>query len=165
MRLTKEGPGQGSAHNNQDDALQVDEANSTSPQEKHSSNHGGGDQVSTETPKVHHHNPRSAHDKQDRHTHAEARVPASEVLRLLRAGMLEDYRRASPSLSATCIYREFAEGLREFSSMEGYGRASNNRYPSGESPGLSKAELCEYFEAITDLVDLNHLSLVQKKLP
>lgn len=170
VRLTNEGLGEGSAHNNQDDALLINEVDAltvdNTGREKHSSDDCGSYQVSTGVSELYRHNPLNARDKKDRLRPTEARVPASEVLRLLQKGMLEDYRRASPALSATCIYREFAEGLLEFNSMDGYGRACDDRYPSRKLPGLSKVEFCEYFEAITDFVDLNDLSLVQqKKLP
>lgn len=113
---------------------------------------------------------------------ATPRVPAGDIIRVLRAGAIEEFRRASPALSAACIYEEFAEGLQV--AAAGWGeRAANTasrcRLGAGGSPGdwrgeeagcgnadagggwVSKAEFREYFEAVTDLVDLNGLSLVQ----
>lgn len=123
------------------------------------------------------------------------RILPSEIIRLLRAGAVEEYRRASPALSATCIYREFAEGLEgaattaretygisrsggsstdvddhpagDRSATEGETRRRNHDESEdvcvghdGQGWGISKEEFCDYFEAVTDLVDLNGLSLV-----
>lgn len=119
---------------------------------------------------------------------AAPRVPAGEIIRLLRAGAIDGYRRASPALSAACIYAEFAEGLDGAAGRRG--QDSEARTRSGSIPdtashaiagcgadeggtrggqqgrrdeggwGVSKEEFCDYFEAVTDLVDLNGLSLV-----
>lgn len=120
---------------------------------------------------------------------AAPRVPASEITRLLRAGAIDGYRRASPALSAACIYPEFAEGLegaaarRGQDSEESRTRTCSNqdtaKHPIADCGtdegdtrgggqgsrdegewGVSKEEFCDYFEAVTDLVDLNGLSLV-----
>eukprot|EP00752_Nemacystus_decipiens_P004170 g3813.t1 len=117
------------------------------------------------------------------------RIPASDIVRVLRAGAVDEYRRASPALSAACIYREFAEGLwvagakkSGSSSEEGEppvddhdetnerGRYRQQGDTGGEEIGeddrgiegwgVSREEFCRYFEAVTDLVDLNGLSLV-----
>lgn len=119
------------------------------------------------------------------------RIPASKIISLLRAGAIDEYRRSSPSLSAACIYREFAEGLgaaatkrkhdtrrEHLGSTEHGDRPANDRGTNqGAGPrqdgvdgsdandnergwGVSKEEFCDYFEAVTDLVDLNGLSLV-----
>ena len=109
------------------------------------------------------------------------RVPTTEITRLLLAGDLDEYRQASPALSAACVYQEFARGLEDVakglcggsaSSAEcrdgDYGEADKARGDGAESgadagePGwVSKEEFCVYFEAVTDLVDLNGLSLTQ----
>lgn len=111
---------------------------------------------------------------------AAPRVPAGEIIRLLRAGAIDGYRRASPALSAACIYAEFAEGLEGAAATRGQdSEARTANHPiadcgtdegntrggqqgsGGEGEwGVSKEEFCEYFEAVTDLVDLNGLSLV-----
>lgn len=122
------------------------------------------------------------------------RIPASEIIRILRAGAVDEYRRASPALSAACIYREFAEGLgvagargaengakrkilgcsvdegdhlsedrdtnkearhKQQGDADGEGIGEDDR-----ERGVSREEFCDYFEAVTDLVDLNCLSLV-----
>lgn len=122
------------------------------------------------------------------------RILPSEIIRLLRAGAVEEFRRASPALSAACIYQEFAEGLE--GAVAAHGRhgirrnspgsstdeddhpAGDRRSNEGETRrqhdeahvgcngcdgqgwGISKEEFCDYFEAVTDLVDLNGLSLL-----
>ncbi|CAM9483086.1 unnamed protein product [Ectocarpus sp. 6 AP-2014] len=112
---------------------------------------------------------------------AAPRVPAGEIIRLLRAGAIDGYRRASPALSAACIYAEFAEGLEGAAATRGQDReARTANHPiadcctdeEGDTRGgqrggrdkgewgISKEEFCDYFEAVTDLVDLNGLSLV-----
>lgn len=118
------------------------------------------------------------------------RILPREIIRLLRAGAVEEYRRASPALSAACIYQEFAEGLEDAAAARGkhehtgrsaeeddqtagdrranevetprrHGRAGGGNIGSdGQGWGISKEEFCDYFEAVTDLVDLNGLSLV-----
>lgn len=125
------------------------------------------------------------------------RVPAEKIMEALLTGLVEDYRRASPSLTAVCMYPEFAQGLKECVAdtvtSPSTGECATSRWgsadigkdnqgvdDSGETPfnnndgamgrdgrvvgrlGISNAEFCEYFEAITDLVDLNGLSLVPK---
>lgn len=113
----------------------------------------------------------------------------------LLAGLADDFRRASPSLTAVCMFSEFAQGLECAAgtvtspdiSANNAGRwgstgvvednqgvdnvAENQVVGVGaagrgggvpEGLGLSKAEFCEYFQAITDLVDLNGLSLLPK---
>ncbi|CAN0047652.1 unnamed protein product [Ectocarpus sp. 12 AP-2014] len=111
---------------------------------------------------------------------AAPRVSAGEIIRLLRAGAIDGYRRASPALSAACIYAEFAEGLEGAAATRGQdSEARTANHPiadrgtdegdtrggqqgsGGEGEGgVSKEEFCDYFEAVTDLVDLNRLSLV-----
>ncbi len=104
------------------------------------------------------------------------RVPAKNIVSLLRAGALDEYRRASPALSAACIYREFAEGLGAAATKGDHDdarstyldRTEHDDRPAtdcgaderGSGWGVSKEEFCDYFEAVTDLVDLNGLSLV-----
>lgn len=122
------------------------------------------------------------------------RIPASEIIRILRAGAVDEYRRASPALSAACIYKEFAVGLgvASTSGADGGARrtilgssANEGDHPAeerktnkgarhrrqgdaddediaddGRGRGVSREEFCDYFEAVTDLVDLNGLSLV-----
>ena len=116
------------------------------------------------------------------------RVPAADIIRVLRAGTVDEYRRASPALSAACIYKEFANGLGVASksgvdggarrenlgssldegdhpcdTTEGGARHTQQGDPIGEDDGrrgVSREEFCDYFEAVTDLVDLNGLSLV-----
>lgn len=119
------------------------------------------------------------------------RVPASEVVRILCSGAVDEYRRASPALSAACIYKELAEGLEVASTRKAEDGARRtvlgNSTDKGDHPsesrntnkgarhsqqqgdaddeddrgrGVSREEFCDYFEAVTDLVDLNGLSLV-----
>lgn len=115
------------------------------------------------------------------------RIPASKIVSLLRAGAIDEYRRASPALSAACIYREFAEGLgaaarrgKHDAKVTNLGSTDHDDHPvtdgdtskgvdeynhidddeRGSGWGVSKEEFCDYFEAVTDLVDLNGLSLV-----
>lgn len=108
------------------------------------------------------------------------RVLASEITRLLLAGDLDEYRQASPALSAACVYQDFARGLEDVA-KERHGRSStsnadcrNGDYSgvgkargdgddvcAGERGWVSKEEFCDYFEAVTDLVELNGLSLTQ----
>lgn len=108
------------------------------------------------------------------------RVPATEITRLLLGGNLDEYRQASPALSAACVYQDFARGLEDFTKgrlggfsapsvdcCDGdYGGADKARgggaeADAGEPGWVSKEEFCDYFEAVTDLVDLNGLSLTQ----
>lgn len=121
------------------------------------------------------------------------RIPASDILRILRAGAVDEYRRASPALSAACIYKEFAEGLSVASMKSAEDGARRNilgssadlggqrtencvanigpRRQQGDADGegageddrgrgVSKEEFCDFFEAVTDLIDLNGLGLV-----
>lgn len=122
------------------------------------------------------------------------RIPANEIIRTLRAGAVDEHRRASAALSATCIYKEFAEGLgvagarraedgarrkilgsstdkddhpAEDRNAIGGARREQQGDVDGEDIddddrgwGVSREEFCDYFEAVTDLVDLNGLSLV-----
>ncbi|CAM9749739.1 unnamed protein product [Scytosiphon promiscuus] len=117
------------------------------------------------------------------------RIPAEEIVRVLRAGAIDDFRRASPALSAACIHREFAEGLAGAATItevvgsstgsdhcilsgrsggcagtEG-GRRRHGSGDDGRVLGVSKEEFCDYFEAVTDLVDLNGLNLVPRVHP
>lgn len=114
------------------------------------------------------------------------RVPASEIMRLLHEGKLEWFRRASPSLKAICIFPEFSSSLegtvsdagnewilgrkdarkREFTQKEETERGPEKAQTNIQGgTGLTKDEFCEFFEAITDLVDLNELSLVPRGMP
>lgn len=122
------------------------------------------------------------------------RIPAREIIRILHAGAVDEYRRASPALSAACIYKEFADGLGVASTRgaedgatrkiigsgtdegeehnnadtnNGAGHRQQGDDAEGEDigeddrgRGVSREEFCDYFEAVTDLVDLNGLSLV-----
>lgn len=88
------------------------------------------------------------------------RVPASEIIRLLRAGAIDEYRRVSPALNATCIYEELAQGLETVTG--GREGEMNNDDDAAQRGWVSKEEFCFYFEAVTDLVDLNGLSLAKQ---
>ncbi|CAM9245907.1 unnamed protein product [Hapterophycus canaliculatus] len=113
------------------------------------------------------------------------RIPAGEIVRVLCAGAIDSFRRASPALSAACIHRVFAEGLEGAARKRRLGESSTGsdrplvlgrgssdggdrdrqRASSGGDGrgwGVSKEEFCDYFEAVTDLVDLNGLSLVPR---
>lgn len=112
------------------------------------------------------------------------RISAGEIIRVLRAGAINDLRRASPALSAACIHRELAEGLEgaaakrepggsstredqhfgcsSSSSGRKGGRKRDSTDCDGRGWGVSKEEFCDYFEAVTDLVDLNGLNLVPR---
>ena len=178
------------------DGSRVVAANENDPGDKHASEDPANHFLSTETAPGNESSReargwRRARGEPDR---SEMRVPASEILRLLRAGAIEDYRRASPALTATCMYREFAQGLGEV--VHDGGNVSRGGWESkveenahdrelkrvdrgpdsaftaesdsggrGEASdlGLTKAEFCEFFEAVTDLVDLNGLSLVRNR--
>lgn len=131
--------------------------------------------------------------KQKSYTSAPDRVSAGEIVRLLHGGAIEEYRKASPALSAARLYRDFAEGLM-FSAEADTGNydisaggalsfdSDRRRFPDntnvqserraqcdgdeakagGRYKGVSKEEFCEYFEAVTDLVDVNSLSLAPR---
>lgn len=126
------------------------------------------------------------------------RVPADEIIRVLREGAIDHFRRGSPALSAAYMYRDLAEGLESIAAKGMSDRTtseSENGQPHRHHPaldaseydcvfegdgqmcqasaagddlrvrGVSKEEFCDYFEAVTDLVDLNGLSLVQHVHP
>lgn len=105
-------------------------------------------------------------------------IPADDIIRLLREGAIDEHRRASPALSAACIYQEFAQGLKGAAKTSTKGRATDTDDRGGNRGGeaarcddvrekgggwvVSKEEFCDYFEAVTDLVDLNDLSLAPR---
>ncbi|CAM9901999.1 unnamed protein product [Choristocarpus tenellus] len=91
-------------------------------------------------------------------------LPATEIMKQLRArGSVEQYRISSPALSAICQYPEFEAAL-EAAAGDGRGTGKDrneegNSGNAGAAVGLCKEEFCAFFDAITDLVELNHLSL------
>lgn len=103
------------------------------------------------------------------------RVPATEIMRILQEGKLGKFQRASPSLAALCIFPEFAAGLQRIASnynecLDGNSQAEEVAPDPGNEGrgntetrlqvGLTRDEFCEYLEAVTDLVELNNMSLV-----
>lgn len=103
------------------------------------------------------------------------RVPPAKIMELLLGGKLDGFRRASPALTAVCIFEGFTAALGSVGSraathpseqgnaqeaMVEAGHGDQGSMETLDGVGLTKDEFCEFFDAVTDFVELNKLSLV-----